>query len=225
MPTALQVSRVFCATQLQLRTAYRSRDAIDPRDPTVGKAGLAVAGDVAIDPIASIDPRSARATAMATTITEAFNVEERHAAHAFTDWRHPYTDEEREQVPIRIEAFYQHEETSDHGPWTASYVEAVRAFPPKPEDRGCGLITYARGWVMEAAGREPRINLGARVTYCDRANITFMFPLGAVHVDGDAFWIYQLSSWRDEIYDVTRVRPDGIKPEVAVAGGGNCPWR
>ena len=41
-------------------------------------------------------------------------------------------------------------------------------------------------------------------------------------IDNEVYWVYQISSWRDEFYTVSRIRPDGVKAIVAVAGGG-CP--
>ena len=37
-------------------------------------------------------------------------------------------------------------------------------------------------------------------------------------VGGESYWVYQLSSWRDEFYSVARVRPEDVRPVVAVAG-------
>jgi len=41
-------------------------------------------------------------------------------------------------------------------------------------------------------------------------------------VGKDSYWIYQMSSWRDEVYSVSRVSQDGVRPVVAVSGG-SCP--
>ena len=49
-----------------------------------------------------------------------------------------------------------------------------------------------------------------------------MLPFGRLQLDNEAYWVYQVSSWRDEFYAVSRIRPDGVKAIVAVAGGG-CP--
>lgn len=87
-----------------------------------------------------------------------------------------------------------------------------------------------RGWVTEVQGKEPILNLGARVTYCDRAEVSFLHPFGRIVVDRgrgrgarpDVYWVYQVSSWRDEFYTVARVSAEGVRPVLAVAGGG-CP--
>ena len=46
-----------------------------------------------------------------------------------------------------------------------------------------------------------------------------MQPFGRLHLDDEVFWVYQLSSWRDEVYVVTRDRPKEGKPVIAVSGG------
>ena len=121
-----------------------------------------------------------------------------------------------------LEAFFRSSESTSRGTWKTTFVEVIRRFPPLPGDRGCGLITFARGWITEQEGKKPVIDIGARVTYCDRAEVAFMQPLGRLHLDNEAYWVYQVSSWRDELYAVSRLRPDGVKPMVAIAGGG-CP--
>jgi hypothetical protein len=103
-----------------------------------------------------------------------------------------------------------------------NYIEAVRRFPAQPGDQGCGLITFVRGWVLERDGKEPVIDIGARITYCDRADVSFMQPLGRLLIDREPYWVYQVSSWRDEIYGVSRTTPTEVKAVVTVAGG-DCP--
>lgn len=49
-----------------------------------------------------------------------------------------------------------------------------------------------------------------------------MLPFGRLVLDKDVYWVFQISSWRDEVYSVARTRPDGVRPVVAV-GGGECP--
>jgi hypothetical protein len=49
-----------------------------------------------------------------------------------------------------------------------------------------------------------------------------MQPFGRLQLGADFYWVYQLSSWRDEVYTVARVRPEEVRPVMAVIGGG-CP--
>src|SRR6266568_5614452 len=224
-PLALRkpaVLRVFCGERLGIDTDYRG-GAVDLREPTVPKHGLAIAsaaGAVTLQPVHDVSVLSPDAKRMIETIRDDFNDQEARAARRFTRWYHPYNDHERQQYPIQLEAFYRARDATARGAWTTSYVEAVRRFPPEPEDKDCGLITFVRGWVIEREGREPVINIGARVTYCDRADVSFMLPFGQLLVGGESYWVYQLSSWRDEFYSVARVRPEDVRPVVAVAGGG-----
>jgi hypothetical protein len=213
--------RVFCATQLGVKTDYAGGPH-DPRDPGIPKDGLAIAGDAKLLPISPISLLAQDAKRMIATITDDFNKEEKLAASRFTLWMHPFGETSRQQYPIELEAFYRARESTPSGDWMTSYVEAVRRFPALPEDHECGLITFVRGWVIEREGKKPIIDLGARVTYCDRADVSFMLPFGRLLIDREPYWVYQLSSWRDEIYGVSRSRPEAMRPVLAVAGGG-CP--
>jgi hypothetical protein len=217
-----QVS-VFCGTHLGVKTDYEG-GAIDPREPTVPKDGVAIAGGARLLPIIQVSLYSADAKKIVEAITDDFNKEEATAASHFQNWVHPFSDEDRTQFPIELEAFYRARETTPSGDWVTNYVEAVRRFPARFGDNDCGLITFVRGWVLERDGRKPVIDIGARVTYCDRANVSFMQPFGRLLIDREPYWVYQISSWRDELYGVSRVRPDAVRPVMAVAGGA-CPTR
>ncbi len=214
-------AKVFCSGHPAVATDYRGGP-IDLREPTVVKDGLAVAGDVTIQDITSVSVHTPDAKRVIDLITGEFNKQEKLAAEHFINWTHPFSPEDRKQFPIKLEAFYRSTETTSRGKWTTTYVEAIRRFPPRPVDRECGLITFVRGWITQPEGKAPVINIGARVTYCDRAEVSFMLPFGRVVLENEAYWIYQISSWRDELYTVSRVRPDAVRPMVAVAGGG-CP--
>jgi hypothetical protein len=214
-------ARVFCSGHPAIATDYRGGP-IDLREPTVAKDGLAVAGDATFQDIVSVSVHAPDAKRVIALIGDEFNKQEKLAAEHFIRWTHPFTPEERKRYPIELEAFYRSIDTTSRGTWHTTYVEAVRRFPPRGGDRKCGLITFVRGWITEPQGKDPVINIGARVTYCDRADVSFMLPFGRTVLDHEAYWIYQISSWRDELYTVSRVRPDGVRPVVAVAGGG-CP--
>ena len=220
---------VFCGAYLAVGTDYRGA-APTEREPTVAKDALAIAGDVKPLPIARLSLYAEDTARMIRGITAKFNEEEAIAATQFTDWRHPWGARSRAQFPIELEAFYRAFENTPSGSFRTSYIEAVRKFPAREEDQGCGLITFVRGWVTEVPGKEPIFRLGARVTYCDRAEIAFMQPFGRIAVERgrgrsagpDVYWVYQMSSWRDEFYTVARVSPTGVDPVLAVNGGG-CP--
>jgi len=216
-----ELTRVFCATQLGVRTDYTG-EPFDPREPTAPKAGLAIAGNATLLPVTQVSVLSADAKRIVEAITDDFNKEEDVANSHFTLWMHPYDADERKAYPIELEAFYRSREATPSGEWMTSYVEAVRRFPARVQDHDCGLITFVRGWVIEREGKKPVIDVGARITYCDRADVSFMLPFGRLMIDREPYWVYQISSWRDELYGVSRAKPDSMRPVLAVAGGG-CP--
>lgn len=211
-------AHVFCQTELALTTDYRG-GAFDVQAPTVPKDALAVAGDEKIEPILSVSLLAPDAHRISQLIFQEFNKEEENAARRFTDWRHPFTSEQRQAYPIQLEALYR--EPSGTSARVTSYVEAVRRFPVRPEDHGCGLITFVRGWIIERSGKPPVLDLGATIAYCDRAGVSFMQPLGVLQAADETYWVYQSSSWDDEFYTVARLRSDGVRP-VAAASGGFC---
>jgi hypothetical protein len=159
---------------------------------------------------------------MVQAITVDFNREERLAAERFQSWSHPNNDAQRKSFPIELEAFYRTHDTTPSGTWVTSYVEAVRRFPARFMDQQCGLITFVSGWVLQRDGHAPVTQLDAVVTYCDREGVSFIQPFGRLTIDREPYWVYQLSSWRDELYAVARVTPGDVEPVIAVAGGG-CP--
>lgn len=221
---------IFCGAHLAITTDYHGELPAE-RAPTVPKDGIATAGNVTVLPITQVSVRAPDAARMVAAITERFNEEERLAERMFTNWSHPYNPRRRAAVPITLEAFYRSTDTSPAGDveFRTNYIEAVRRFPAGYGEEGCGLITFARGWVTEYRDRKPEINLGARITYCDRNDVSFIQPFGRIRVErggggrgADVYWIYQSSSWRDEFYSVARVMPEGVRPVLVVAGGG-CP--
>jgi hypothetical protein len=213
---------VFCAGRLGLTTDYRG-GSVDPREPTVAKDALAITGSMEVGPITPVSIYAVDAARVISDVTVRFNEGERAAAAAFSNWKHPWTPEERRAFPIEIEAFYRANESRPGATdFRTSYVEVVRRFPARPEDRGCGLITYGRGWVTEVAGKKPVITMATRVTYCDRDEVAFMQPLGRLRIDKDSYWVYQMSSWRDEVYGIARVTEQGVRP-IVVVSGGSCP--
>jgi hypothetical protein len=214
-------AKVFCSGHPAVGTDYRGGP-IDPREPTVPKDGLAIAGAVTPEPILQISIHAPDAKRVIALITNEFNKEEQLAAEHFLLWTHPFAPAQRAALPIELEAFYRTIDATSRGAWRTTYVEAIRRFPPRASDNGCGLITFVRGWITEQEGKTPVVNLGARVTYCDRAEVSFMLPFGRLAIDDEVYWAYQISSWRDEVYTVSRVRPTEVRPVVAVPGGG-CP--
>ena len=222
---------IFCGAHLAIATDYRGAVSAEDRGPTVPKDGLATAGNVTLLPVTQVSVNAPDAKRLIEVITEKFNEEEQLAAKNFINWYHPYGPLARSRFPITLEAFYRAVDGPPGAQFRTNYIEAVRRFPAGPFDEGCGLITFVRGWVTESE-RKPVINIGARVTYCDRAEVSFMQPFGRILVGGSGgrgrgagpvpHWVFQTSSWRDEVYSVARVTAEEVRPVLVVAGGG-CP--
>src|SRR3954467_7509135 len=105
-PLALQKLRatsVFCDIRLGIQTDYMGSP-FNPREPTAPKDGVAIAGDAALLPITTVSANSPDAKALARTITDHFNDEERVARRGFTRWKHPYDDAQRRTFPLQIAA-------------------------------------------------------------------------------------------------------------------------
>ena len=209
---------VFCQKRIGLTTDYRGAD-WEIGAPTIPKDGMAIAGNTEVLPIEQVDPASADGDRLSAGMTADFNKQETAASHAFIHWKHPVPDADRRKLPITIETYYRSTQERNGTRWTASYVEAVRSYPPGPGDESCGLVTYVSGWVLEVAGRKPRYFLQGRVTYCDRAGISFIQPLGRLHLGSEWYWVMQFSRWNGELYLVSRLMPDEVTPEVTFDGG------
>jgi hypothetical protein len=123
-------------------------------------------------------------------------------------------------VPIEVEALYR--VPMEEEGWAAYYVEAVRKYPPGPADGGCGLVAFVSGWVRLGPKERPRIDVGARVTYCDRRGVGYMLPLGLMTVDAKRFWIYQISGYDREWYVVARPTRKAVEIHAEYAAGF-CP--
>lgn len=206
-----------------VRTDYRSSDAaaamiVQPYP----KDGLAVTPGVRVDPIEVVpadSPQRARFTlALAAAIGEAEEETIRRLRRR-AEFEHPIDPVIRRKVAPRLEAWYR-APMDAHG-WTLSWVEAVKRYPPGPQDEGCGLETVVSGWVQEnALEKAPRTSLIARVTYCDREGVTYMLPFGLVRTRSRLHWVYQLSGTGQEWYQVMQVSPGRLRPVVEYFGGG-----
>jgi hypothetical protein len=199
--------RVHCAQRLGVRTDYRPSEAVPilPSEP-FPKDGLAVTAGVRVEPIEIVRPSDREWSALAVVLLEQFDRaedKELSSVSATSGWSHPVSRAKRHGLPVRIESWYR---TTVDGDVAVSYIEAVRTYPPGPDDNGCGLETLFSGWVYDEKGkRTPRADLGARLTYCDRMNASYMLPLGRIRVRGHVFWIAQLSGHESEWYAVARI--------------------
>jgi hypothetical protein len=225
---APEVFHSFCGPRLGIRTTYRSGQPIPPvRVDPFPKDGLAISGGVPLEPIESVSGTSAEWPVMAGSLVKEFNrVEEEtiKKVRERTGWRHAIPKDKRVALPIRLESWYR-SPSGDPG-WTVSYVEAVRQYPPGPDDKGCGLETLVSGWLHHRGGTLMEgTELRGKLTYCDRVGATYMLPFGRIRPKDRTYWVFQLSGWESEWYEVVSVRPEKIRYVLEVFAGRTrrCP--
>ena len=218
---ALAQVKVLCSTRLGLRTDYTSRELAPPRlRQPYPKDGVLISGNVTVGRIDVLDPKAPERARALTLIAEEFDKMEKRAIKSFDSWDHPFSDEARKKVPITVEAMYR--APSDEPGWTTYFVEAVRQFPARLRDSGCGLATTGQGWLHLGPEGKKHVELASRVTYCDRKGVGFMLPFGTVRAGGKTYWIYQYSGYDAEFYQVVRPEPDDVKVLVGYHAG-SCP--
>ena len=156
----------------------------------------------------------------AEVVKEFDRVEDREilGAGANAGWRHPLRPAQRKAIPIRLESWYR--VPIDDSGGSASWIEAVRSYPPGPDDDGCGLETFFSGWIVrEKPGAKPRAQIAARLMYCDRVGANYMLPFGKVRLRQAWFWIYQLSGYDSEWYAVAQCPSRGSRSLPSTSPG------
>ena len=211
---------LMCQPRITLKSDYKPSSAAPPPfEKPYPKDGVVTAGDVTLERIVSIEKGSADWNRAIILITDQFNRQETAASREFTSWRHPVAEKQRKLVPIAIEALYR--APTEDPAWTAYFVEAVRQYPPGREDRdGCGLATFASGWVLVGPKAESKVHISAKVTYCDRKGVSYMLPFGLIRADGKVYWVYQFSGFEEEWYEVAEPTRRGVDSHVAFPAGG-----
>jgi hypothetical protein len=207
---------IACERRVVLRTPYRSGDTVPPvMTQPYPKAGLAVAGTAAIEPITALPRDAPEWTRLAQAILEPFAMAEERAIDRIPGWKHEVPSEFRRRFPIQIEAVYSGPMESEG--WTAYYVEGFKSYPPGPEDAGCGLVTSVGGWVLSGPEHKREFKLDAVVSYCDRKGAAFFLPLGRLTANGRRYWVYQLAGYGLEHYIVARPLRDRVEGVVGYA--------
>lgn len=216
------IARPMCDPRLVLRSDFTPTGPLPPPiERPYPKEGLLVSGEVAVTPITPVEKGSAEWNAMVLRLAKDFNEAEDDAVSVFTGWRHPVRADRRKLVPIIIEALYR--APADTEGWTAYFVEAVRQYPPGPQDKdGCGPLTFANGWILLGPKNKEGFRINAVVTYCDRHRINYMLPFGLIKAGGRNYWVFQFSGFDTEMYEVVRPTPKGIEAQVAYRVG-TCP--
>jgi hypothetical protein len=225
-PIHLERSRVLplmCEPRVALVSDYRSTEAAPSSpEPPLPKDGLAVSGTQPVGRIEILSSDSPEWTPTATFLAAEFDSAENAAIEAFTAWKHPVPRAARRKLPVDLEALYR--APMDAPGWTAYYIEAVKRYPPGPEDDECGLVTSASGWVAVGPDGKRSAKLAGEVTYCDRRDVTYMLPLGLLTVDAKTYWAFQLSGYGREGYAIVRPTPKRLESHVKYSAGV-CPRR
>jgi hypothetical protein len=217
------VRPLMCESRVALVSDYQSNDtAPTSPEPPFPKDGLAVSGTQPVGKIDILSRDSPEWAATATFLATEFDNAENAAIEAFTAWKHPVPRAARRKLPAQLEALYR--APMDTAGWMAYYVEAVKRYPPGPEDEDCGLVTSASGWMTVGPDGKRAGKLAALVTYCDRRDVTYMLPLGLLTVAGKTFWAFQLSGYGLEGYGITRPTAKKIESHVKYSAGV-CPRR
>jgi hypothetical protein len=198
---------------------------VPPFELPFPKIGIAVAGETPVTPIAAVSSLSATWKDFAESLRADINKAEDRALGAIsasTNWRHPAKREARATVTPEVEAWYV--TPVGTGDQRLSYVEAVKKYPLQPEDDGCGLETFASGWVYHDGQRQKiKASLSAVVTYCDRRGVSYMLPFGQIRVNDRVHWIVQMSGRDHEWYAVVEGSPDRAR-YVAEFQAGSVPF-
>jgi hypothetical protein len=215
------VVAVLCDRRIGVRTDARAEIPLPPPYEPFPKQGLVVSGAHEIGSIVRVSSAAPDFKALALAIADEAAEAEDRAVRRFTDWRHPFSKKDRRRVPIELEALYR--SAMDDKEWgTASFIEAVKRYPVRPWEEGCGLMTSVSGWIRRSPKGEAKYDLSARITYCDRRGVTYMLPLGALTAGGQNFWIFQTSGWPGEWYSIVRPSPKAIEYHVDYQAGRGC---
>ena len=206
-----------------IRTDYRSTEPLPgPFELPYPKEGLAIAGDVKVEQISTVSRLAAPFRNLTTTLLEEIDEVEHKAILRLkggANWNHPFPRAVRRGIPAQLEAWYT--SSLEQPGFSLSYIEAVKKYPPGPEDKGCGLETFISGWIHGNARQSgPRTDLSARITYCDREGVSYLLPLGRLRLKNRTHWIFQISSFEREWYEIVEATPGRVRFVAEYFGGG-----
>jgi hypothetical protein len=209
--------------RLGLRTTVTSSEPLpSPFELPFPKEGLAVAGDAKVEAIAIVSSKAAPWRDLSAALQADFaDAEERaiRRVQSGAGWTHPVSREKRRTVVTELESWYT--STLAQPGFGVSYVEAVKKYAPEPEDDGCGLETFISGWVFTNTRQpRPKTDLSAKITYCNREGVSYMLPLGLLRLKNRTHWVFQISSWEAEWYEVVEATPGRVRYVAEYNGGG-----
>ena len=209
--------------RLGLRTGVTSNEPLpNPYELPFPKEGLVVTGGVKVEAIPAVSNRAA-AWKELTAALQADILSAEHKTveklRSGSNWTHPWSRDQRAAVPPELESWYT--STLEQPGFSLSYIEAVKKYPLQPEDAGCGLETFISGWVYgNTRTKQPRSELVAKITYCDREGVSYMLPLGLLRLKNRTHWVFQTSSWESEWYAIVEATPGRARYVAEYHGGG-----
>jgi len=184
---------------------------VPPFELPFPKMGLAIAGEAPpLTPIVTISALSPAFKSFGAALRADIDAAEEKTINRIRGrdrWRHPFKREERSAIVPELEAWYV--TPLPDGVQRMSYIEAVKKYPVKPEDEGCGLETFVSGWIHhDETRKKPQSTLKAVVSYCDRRGVSYMLPFGQMLIGGRTHWIVQMSGRDHEWYAVVEGGPN-----------------
>jgi hypothetical protein len=231
-----------CQQGVGLRTSLPVRQPLPPpRVQPYPKAGVAVSRPLDLRTIESVDLTSPMGATVVRSLAAPMNEEETVLVRRYLPdgWRHPYDDQARAQIPIRLEALYR--TPADEAGSFTYYFEAVKEYPIRGREgiertagpratplkpRTCEVVTFASGWFTtraDATAIAPR-TFRTRLTSCDYESVDVMLPLAWLTLKGRPVWIAQLSGWGRERYSLLDPESKAQSNEVLfTTPGGYCP--
>jgi hypothetical protein len=219
-PVTLMVGAV---RRLGVQTDYPAPPPmVPPFELPYPKEGLAVGGGANVLPIVRVSVEASATQTFVERLREDLDEAEERAIRLLrsnAQWTHPLKRGVRSKVVPRLEAWYTTPLTEPGA--TASYIEAVKKYPPQPEDDGCGLETFVSGWVHERERDDrPKTDVKATVTYCDRETASYMLPFGQLQLRNRIHWVFQMSGQDHEWYSVVELTPGRARYQVEYFAGG-----
>jgi hypothetical protein len=210
-----------CVAGFGFKTDYKSpADLPPPFERPYPKVGLAASGPVTIGRVEILDEKAPEWSDFQRRVGTTFAEAERRAIASYPDWRHPASPEERMKTPVTIERLYRapFKEVGE-----VYYVELSRTVDdPRQSDR-CGVVTFASGWIRPWRPEKKMFDLSAVITYCDRADASYVFPLGVVRMASrPPVWVLQVAGWDFERYVAIEIGRE-VNDLLVDAFGGDCP--
>jgi hypothetical protein len=218
-------ARAYCQKQVGLRTDYQPREwPPPPETQPFPKDGLAVWPPFEIDPIDVLPAAgSAERDALAPVVLALFTRAETAALHA-AERAHfaqplraveaPGASDRAASPPPSIEAAYASGPASSR----VYFVESAREYR---KGALCTAFAFGSGWLRRDGEKVSVMDYGVQVGACDRTGLRYMFPLGALSIADNTFWVFQSSGWTGESYYTFNT---GKRPRVlgSFTPGGGC---